>query len=223
LPVWQSLYDELKGSGFMVVSVAQEARGCEHARPFIEQAKAGYWTLIDAEHRVSALYGMVNVPQAVWINEAGHIVRPAETAGSTDHFRRMDRKTRTHTPEALVARKAAQDAYLNAVRAWVREGANALDEASVTSRQPRISEEMAQAQAHFRLAHWLRGAGRDAEAARHFAEASRLYPESWSFWRQAADLEQIGGAVSEKYWARVDALGDRPYYPPPDVPGFKPA
>ena len=76
----------------MVVAVAQESRGAEQARSWVEQPGAKFWTLIDREHRVSDLYGMVNVPQTVWIDERGVIVRPAETAGSTEHFRRMDRE-----------------------------------------------------------------------------------------------------------------------------------
>ncbi len=36
---------------------------------------------------------MINVPQAVWIDERGHIVRPTETAGVTDGFRKMDTTT----------------------------------------------------------------------------------------------------------------------------------
>ena len=68
----------------MVVAVAEESRGAEHARPWIEQAKSSYWQLIDVEHRLSDLYNLVNVPQAVWIDEKGTIVRPPETAGSTD-------------------------------------------------------------------------------------------------------------------------------------------
>ena len=79
----------------MVVAVAEDSRGAEHVRPWIEQAKAAYWCLIDPEHRVASLYGMANVPRAVWIDERGRIVRPPETAGSTDHFRTMDQKTLT--------------------------------------------------------------------------------------------------------------------------------
>jgi len=36
---------------------------------------------------------MVNVPTAVWIDEQGSIVRPAESAGASDGFRFMDRQT----------------------------------------------------------------------------------------------------------------------------------
>jgi len=49
------------------------------------------------------------------------------------------------------------------------------------------------------------------------AEASRLYPEAWSMWRQAADLDEVGKASGPEFWKRVQALGDRPYYPPPKL------
>jgi len=75
--VWQKLYAELKDRDFMVVAVAEDGRGAEGARPWIEQARPEYWALIDPTHRVASLYGMANVPRAVWID-------------ATDHFRRMD-------------------------------------------------------------------------------------------------------------------------------------
>ena len=95
----------------MVVAVAEESRGADHARPWIEQAKSDYWQLIDTEHRLEDLYNLVNVPQAIWIDEQGTIVRPPETAGSTDHFRRMDLKTRTMSPKDQEERLAARTAY----------------------------------------------------------------------------------------------------------------
>ena len=138
MPVWQALYDELKDKGFMVVAVAEESRGAEHARPWIEQAKSSYWQLVDVEHRLSDLYNLVNVPQAVWIDEKGVIVRPPETAGSTDHFRRMDLKTRTMSPEDQAERLAVRAAYLDAVRAWVNTGKHALpaEQARLEQRHP---------------------------------------------------------------------------------------
>src|SRR3954469_13689388 len=96
----------------MVVAVAEESRGTDHARPWIEQAKSDYWQLIDAEHRLEDLYNFVNVPAAVWVSEASRIVRPPETAGSTDHFRRMDLKTRTMSPKDQEERLPAGPAHL---------------------------------------------------------------------------------------------------------------
>ncbi len=214
MPVWQQLFDSLKDQNFMIVAVAEESRGAEHARQWIEQAKAQYWCLIDTEHRVADLYGMVNVPQAVWIDQAGRIVRPPETAGSTDHFRSMDRATRTLAPELLAARDAARAAYLDAVREWVLTGRHALREDAAARRLPRITPDIALAHAHFRLGVWLRQHGNAAEGDAHLAEASRLHPDSWNMWRQAADLDAVGNASSEAFWQRVQALGDRPYYPP---------
>lgn len=203
----------------MVVAVAEDSRGAEQARQWIEQAKPTYWSLIDSDHRVADLYGMVNVPQAVWIDETGRIVRPAETAGSTDHFRGMDLKTRTMSPEDQAARLAARKTYLDAVKDWVLTGKHALAADTARHKQPRITPEIALAHAHFRLGTWLRRHGKEAEAVRHLAEASRLHPDSWNMWRQAADLEAVGNAGGPEFWARVKALGDRPYYPPPDLPG----
>lgn len=215
--MWQQLFDSLKNQNFMIVAVAEESRGAEHARPWIEQAKAEYWCLIDTEHRVADLYGMVNVPQAVWIDETGRIVRPPETAGSTDHFRLMDRATRTLAPEHQTARQAARTAYLDAVRSWALTGLHALPADVVRDRLPRITPDIALAHAHFRLGIWLRQHGRQTEGDVHLAEASRLYPDSWNMWRQAADLDEVGKASGEAFWQRVEALGERPYYPPPEL------
>jgi hypothetical protein len=215
--VWQQLFDSLKSENFMIVAVAEESRGAEHARQWIEQAKAEYWCLIDQQHRVADLYGTVNVPQAVWIDAAGHIVRPPETAGSTDHFRLMDRTTRTLATEHQEARQAARTEYLDAVRDWVLTGHHALPADRAQHALPRITPDIALAQAHFRLGVWLRSHGNAAEGDVHLAEASRLHPDSWNIWRQAADLDEVGKASGEAFWQRVQSLGDRPYYPPPKL------
>jgi hypothetical protein len=214
LPVWQQLYTELKDKNFMVVAVAEESRGANHARPWVEQAKSEYWQLIDTEHRLEDLYNLVNVPQAVWIDEKGVIVRPPETAGSTDHFRRMDLKTRTMSPEDQAARLAARQAYLDAVRAWVNTGKHALSADTARASLPKVTPQIAEARARFRLGVWLRAHGRVVEGDRQMNEASQLHPESWSMWRQAADLDEVGKASGPEFWSRVKALGDRPYYPP---------
>ena len=215
--MWQQLYAELKDKNFMVVAVAEESRGADHARPWIEQAKSSYWQLIDTEHRLEDLYNLVNVPQAIWIDEQGRIVRPPETAGSTDHFRRMDLKTRTMSPEDQAERLAARQAYLDAVRAWVATGKHALPATSARMNLPKVTPAIAEARTRFRLGVWLRANGHAAEGDLQMAEASRLHPESWSLWRQAADLDEVGKASGPEFWKRVHALGERPYYPPPKL------
>lgn len=213
--MWEDLQTCVFDAPFVVIAVAEEGRGAEQARPWIEKAKPSYPCLIDENHVVSALYGMVNVPQCVWIDERGVIVRPPETAGSTDHFRKMDLTTRTLAPELLAERNAARTAYLNAVRTWIRTGKHALPGDEARARLPVITPEMAMADALFRLALHLRRQGQESEAAQHFAEASRLHPESWCIFRDAQALEPSGLAGGQAFWERVNALGDKPYYPPP--------
>ena len=107
--MWQSLFADLEDSGFVVVAVAMDVP--EAARPWIEAAKPDYPCLIDRDHHVADLYNMVNVPQAVWIDEAGRIVRPPENAGSSDAFRHMNRATKQMTPEQLKERERTKSTY----------------------------------------------------------------------------------------------------------------
>ena len=64
----------MENEDFIIVSVAMDAN-VEAARPWVEEAAPTYVTLIDQNHLLSSLYNMVNVPQAVWIDEHGRVVR----------------------------------------------------------------------------------------------------------------------------------------------------
>lgn len=227
--MWQSLFEELNaerdgtpgGHGFVMLAVALDQP--EAARPWVEAAKPTYPCLVDRDQHVADLYNLVNVPQAVWIDEQGRIVRPPETAGSTDGFRAMDRRTFAMPEAALAERTRVKAAYLDAVRDWARHGAasvHALDAARVAARLGPPPEHVAEAHAHFRLGQHLlrRGEPGDAEAARAcMAEATRLHPDSWAMWRQAAAKDARGLAAGPEFWARVDALGSRPYYAPVEI------
>ena len=159
-----------------------DVRGVEAAGPFIEAASPTYPCLIDVEHRVAELYGMVNVPQAVWIDESGHIVRPTEAAGTSDAFRNMPNGL---TPEDLAELGSARQTYTDALRDWVANGEASyawLSPEQVRERvAPAASDDVALATAHFRLGTWLRTHGREAEGDEHLTEAKRLAPDSWSF------------------------------------------
>ena len=52
----------------------------EHAHPFIDAAAPTHPSLIDTTHATGDLFGFVNIPMAVWIDEEGNLVRPAEAA-----------------------------------------------------------------------------------------------------------------------------------------------
>lgn len=215
--MWQRLTEELADTNLTIVAVALESRGIEAALPYIEAAHPTYPSLIDRQHLVAELFGMVNVPTAVWINEEGRTVRPPEPAGTNDAFRKMDPGTGRLAAEDLQVLRGERQRYLEGIRDWARRGDHspwALDEAEVRRRTTAPSESHEFARTHFRLGEhlWERGHGDRAQA--HFAEAVRLHPESWEYRRQALDLEQQGKSMGREYWEAVNALGDRPYYPP---------
>ena len=216
--MWQALYETLADQGFTVLAVALDQP--EAARPWIEAASPAYPCLIDRDHHVAELYGLVNVPQAVWIDEAGRIVRGPETAGASDGFRAMDRKTFT-VPEAVIEQRTRlRAAYVEAIRDWVLNGSSSRyvpDPAAVAARLRPADPAVPLAHAHFRLGQHLLRQGRLEPAASHFAEAIRLHPDSWAMWRQTAEKDARGLAAGPAFWARVDALGDRPYYAPVDL------
>ena len=216
--MWQALYDELRENNFVVISVALDSGGPAKTAQWIQAAKATHPSLIDERHVTAELYGVVNVPEAVWVDESGRIVRPAETAGSSDAFRtQLDRTTKQMSAQGLAERERVRGAYLHALRDWAARGsasAYALSEDAARRRLPLHSDAPAQAAANFRLGQHLHASGHAQAAAPYLAAARRLHPESWSLRRQTWELEEPGKAGGAAFWAAVDALGDRPYYPP---------
>jgi hypothetical protein len=209
------VHEGSKDDRFTVLAIALDEPAA--ARPWIEAAAPTYPCLIDRDHRVAELYNLVNVPQAIWIDEHGRIVRPPETAGSTDAFRARDPVTSTIPADVMAERARVKAAYIDAVRDWAMRGAaspNALDARTVMERLSVPDASIAEAHARFRLGRALQRDGRQREGAALIAEASRLHPRSWAIWRQHARKDDRGLAAGPEFWARVDALGDRPYYPP---------
>ena len=220
--MWQALYEELADRGFVVIAVALDSREADPL-PWIEAAAPTYPCLIDRDHRVADLYHMVNVPQAVWIDEPGTIVRPTEAAGAYEGFRRMDRVTREMPADVARTTAEAKATYLDAVRDWVRRGRaseHVFDAERARTRAPRPTEDVARAHVAFRLGQHLIRHGQADEGDRWLAEASRLHPDSWAIWRQRAGVTELGLAAQPDFWARVDALGERRYYAPVEMKGM---
>lgn len=220
--MWQGLYDELKDRGFVIIAVALDS-DVEAARHWFDLASPDYPVLIDRAHRLADLYNLVNVPQAVWIDETGRIVRPPETAGYYDSIRFMDMQTMTVPAEELEKGQHTRKIYLDAIRDWVENGEKSrhvMDAKAALSNMPATSGDTARAHVLFRLGQHLFDLGQTDEAKRHLAEASELHPDSWAIWRQAAEKNETGLATNRTFLERVAALGDKRYYPPPDMDGM---
>ena len=179
-----------------------------------------YLCLIDERHLVAQLYNMTNVPMAVWIDERGHIVRPAEPAGATDGFRKMDRTTFSMPAELAKKGRDTRMSYVEALRDWVMNGnasAYTLSPEQIRSRIEAPSSNEALANANFQVGQYFLSQGDNAEAQRYFDIAKKLCPESWHFVRQALEMIAVGNASGPEFFAAVDALGDRPYYAPMEL------
>jgi len=217
--VWQKIYDDFADRDFVVIAVAMD-NDIEAARPWIEEAAPTYPVLIDRYHRLADLYNMVNVPQAVWIDAAGQIVRPSENAGAYEGFRALDFETLT-VPDAVAATvKQSKSTYAAAVADWAENGAasrHIFAPAAARDHLDAPNEDIAEAHVLFRLGLYLRQAGRSDEAAAVLAKASALHPKSWTIWRQAADKLDNGLAAGPDFWQRVQALGEDHYYRPVDM------
>ena len=121
LPAWWSLCKSLdEKTNFTVLAIALDQP--ETARPWIESATPTFPCLIDRDHRTAELHHLTNVPQAVWINERGRIVRPPENAGSTDGCRAMNRATPEMSARRARRAQAGQTALRRRGQGLGREG-----------------------------------------------------------------------------------------------------
>ena len=190
------MHAELESLGLTVVTVALDVEPA-HTYAWIDAAAATHPSLIDTGHVTGELFGFINIPMAVWIDERGTIVRPAESAsierspmrdleipdGLPDRLDRMFREVKAIPDDSAAYRAAIVD--------WVDNGASSrfamTAEEVVAASQPRGDDE-ARAAACFELGeHLRRTVGPDA-AIPWWREAHRLFPANWTYKRQAWTL-----------------------------------
>ena len=202
--MWQALRNELHPNGFELVTVGLDTLGDAGCRAFIEAAKPEHPSLIDRHHVLADLFGVINIPSSVWIDENGMIVRPAEAAPAPPQADAAAPRLAlpTDPPQRFVeimaeAAKIRRDpqGYHAALRDWVDEAPAsrfALSPDEVVARSRPRDDAKALGHAHFQLATQLEIEGHHAAAIQHFREAHRLVPDSWTFRRQAWSLEKVG-------------------------------
>ena len=200
------MHEELKGSGFTVITVALD-RSADDARPWIEAARPAHPSLIDTRQALAELYNIVNVPTVLWIDAGGRIARPPDVAFGTDTYKQI-----TGLTAAI---------HLDALRTWVRGegGGFAPKEARALLAVPTASDQ--QARAEFGLAEWLFRQSRTEAAERHFVKAGELAPHDFTIRRGSMPMRGIdpmGPQFREMLAAWVG--GGQPYYRPlPDTRG----
>jgi hypothetical protein len=220
----------LHPGGLEIVTVALDVDP-DAARPFIEESGAEHPSLIDSAHLVDELFGIVNVPNGVWIDEDGMIVRPAEPAHpgrnpALDSFRQLDVSTLPpDVAEILIeARKikSEPELYLEMLRDWAAHGDASrfvLTPEQVIERSCPRGVDEATAAAEFELGQHLHRAGDHAAAIPHWREAHRLQPSNWTYKRQAWNFEDPvrqghTDAYESSWYEDIKEIGAENYYPP---------
>lgn len=217
-----------------MVTVALDAGGADAAGPWIDAAKPEHPSLIDVAHRLDELLGINNVPMAVWIDEAGLLVRPPEVAHPGRSVLRdilAEQGVPEDTPPILLETlveaskiRVRPERYAAALRDWVARGAGSqyalAPEVVVERSRPRPAT-ASRAAAHFELGQHLHRSGHPDDARAHFREAHRLDPANWTYKRQAWSFEDPFQGPTPHYdsdWLTdVRESGPENYYPLPDL------
>jgi len=151
---------------------------------------------------VSSAFQLINVPSGVWIDEAGGIIRPGESAWTSD-------KRDVYGGKELVIHG---DAYVAALRDWVANGDRSpyamSDEEFARRVTPRSSAEM-DAEVTFKLAVWFQQIGDRDRAEKYFERAQQLNPDDWNYHRQDWSF----GPNAGRKWLEKFQKTDKEYYP----------
>jgi len=202
VPVWQSIYEELKDQNFEIISAAQDTGGEEKAGPIFDKANVTYTAIVDENHTISSLFNFVNVPSAVWIDEKGMVVR-------------IDEGTYTKSAKVL-GNTIGHDGYVPALRDWVANGDKSefimSPEEVASSIRPRAKNEEL-AEPAFKLANYFYNKGDLDSANTYWDKAQELSPDSWNFHRQDWSFLKQADTMTN-FMGKVNSLGDKDYYAP---------
>jgi peroxiredoxin len=202
---WEKIYESLKDKNFEIIAAAQDTGGPKIADPWYDKAHTTFTSLVDANHTVSSLYQMVNVPTGVWIDEQGKIVRPSEVAYSKQQH--------------VLGQDIGDNRYAEGVRDWVEQGAKSPFVTPPEKLQSRLAvrdSKLRLADAEFKLGAWFSERGEREAATRHWQEAQKLNPDNWNYHRQDWSFDKKKEMTN--FMAKVRQLGTRPYYDPVEFP-----
>lgn len=174
--------------------------GPEIARPFVAAAGSTHPSLIDRSHRLDALFGVTNVPQIIWIDETGTIVRPPHRGSP------MPIGPGALRIVEMIGGMEERESYVAELRDWVVNGAGsryALSPGEVVEHSRPRSTSVSEATAHFEMAqHFWRLEGLTDRVIHHFNTAHRLQPDNVTFKRQAWSALAVERFGDEDEWTR---------------------
>lgn len=158
-----------------------------------------YPVLIDADHVLTELYAISNVPTVLLIDEDDNIVQPNWNAYASNTF------TDFHGIDS--------ERQLDAIRRWVRTGETMMSADEARGAVDDLTPDEETAKLHFRLATHLRNADDHDGAERNFAIACELAPHDWTIRRASMPLRG-GNPFGEEFFELVaeHRAAGRPYH-----------
>ena len=197
---WQDVYQNLADDNFVLIAAAQDTGGEAVAREWYDQADATYVTLVDEAHVVSSLFGLGNVPSAVWIDETGNIRRIDEGTYATVH--------------KMGDFEFGREDYAPMVTDWVQRG----DESEHVQGEVSLdglkdaNASAALAAPTFKLGVYFHKQGDSAKANQYWEAAQVLDPRSWNYARQ--DWSFTPEQANANWQKKFESLEGKPYYQP---------
>lgn len=212
--MWQELYESIGSDKFELISVAQDSGGEDAVAKWFDRASPTYRCIVDPTHRISSLFGWVNVPSAAWIDEEGHIVRSNEGVYPAE----------TTIKFGLGKVRLGDNAFAQATRDWIERGADSehvWSSVDLASRLKPIDDDALLAEATFKLALYFEAAGDSERALKHFAAAQELAPDNWNYHRQGWTHKGTVYAYLQvlKRTNNLRKHTDKSYYDPMGLPG----
>ena len=137
-------------------------------------AEIDFPVLVDADHLLTELYAISNVPTVVLINEDDSIAMPNWSAYGSDLF--------------IEFTGVEADKQHDRIRRWVRDGDAGMTSAEAAEAVGDLSADEEAARLYFRLATALRDRGDQAGADRNFDRAAELAPHDWTIRRAMMPL-----------------------------------
>ena len=194
--------------------MAQDSGGPKAVDKWFDRASPTFRCVVDPTHRISSLFGWVNVPSAAWIDEDGIIVRSNEgvyPAEVTIGF-------------GLGKVRLGDDSFARATRDWIERGPDSehvLSSTELAEYLKPVDDDALLAEATFQLALHFEAVGDSERALRYFADAQRLAPDNWNYLRQGWTHKGIAYA-SLKVLRRTSNLrktSGKGFYDPMGLPG----
>ncbi len=181
---------------------------------WFDRASPTYHCIVDTTHKISSLFGWVNVPSAAWIDEEGRIVRSNEGVYPGEMSFKF----------GLGKVRLSNDTYAQATRDWIERGADSehvWSSAELKSQLKPVDDNLLLAEATFKLALHFEATDDSKQALKYFAAAQELAPDNWNYHRQGWTHKGTLYATRQ-VMKRMNKLRKQPgtrYYDPMELPG----